>query len=326
MTYRLHVGDPERAGIAVVRSPQFSAVSLTLSAAIRRTRIGTTPNPDWRPPDDVVRALRPASGFALSPILRTGLAVIPEVSSPIVEPRDVSVAEQVDALHAAPDRALLDDLAGVYGADVPEFWQPAAERPDRWRASMASAVTDTWRALEPTWHGAAARLGTEIERAGTARVRGATGALLDTLHERIHFADGWLSVDTATEESFELGGRTLILVPMLVGPHAMIVNFMHPRYAWIGYPLPGTAAPRSTRGPDPLAEVLGDVRAAILRAVVVPMAAGALASAVQAAPNTVSYHCAQLERSGLLARRRVGRSVRIAATDRGRQLIDLLAG
>lgn len=76
---------------------------------------------------------------------------------------------------------------------------------------------------------------------------------------------------------------------------------------------------------DALALVLGPLRARTLRAVAHPITAGRLARRLQCAPNTVTYHCTQLESAGLIVRERRGPRVWISLTRRGEQLIDALA-
>ncbi len=76
---------------------------------------------------------------------------------------------------------------------------------------------------------------------------------------------------------------------------------------------------------DPLALVLGPLRARTLRATGRPITAGRLASRLQCAPNTVTYHCTQLESAGLIVRERRGPSVWIIRTGRGQELIEVFA-
>ncbi|MEP7020179.1 MAG: MarR family winged helix-turn-helix transcriptional regulator [Pseudonocardiales bacterium] len=77
---------------------------------------------------------------------------------------------------------------------------------------------------------------------------------------------------------------------------------------------------------DSLALVLGPLRAQTLRATGRPITAGRLATRLQCAPNTVTYHCTQLESAGLIVRERRGPSVWISRTGRGQELIDVMAG
>jgi DNA-binding MarR family transcriptional regulator len=55
------------------------------------------------------------------------------------------------------------------------------------------------------------------------------------------------------------------------------------------------------------------------------MSAGALASALDCAANTATYHCNHLEKARLVVRERRGQSVWISRTPRGHELVDLMA-
>jgi DNA-binding transcriptional ArsR family regulator len=81
----------------------------------------------------------------------------------------------------------------------------------------------------------------------------------------------------------------------------------------------------ATQPDDPLALVLGPLRARTLRATGHPITAGRLATRLQCAPNTVTYHCTQLESAGLIVRERRGPSVWIIRTGRGQGLLEVFA-
>jgi DNA-binding transcriptional ArsR family regulator len=89
---------------------------------------------------------------------------------------------------------------------------------------------------------------------------------------------------------------------------------------------PPARRPADGAGPenDALELVLGPVRAKILRASAKPLPIGWLARILHCAPNTVTYHCDQLEGAGLIARERRGPSVLIGRTQRGHKIVELL--
>ena len=74
---------------------------------------------------------------------------------------------------------------------------------------------------------------------------------------------------------------------------------------------------------DELVNLLGAARAAILRATTSHVALGQLADAVAQTPSSASRHTDRLIDAGLLHRRRAGKSVVIARTERGDALMDL---
>jgi DNA-binding MarR family transcriptional regulator len=52
---------------------------------------------------------------------------------------------------------------------------------------------------------------------------------------------------------------------------------------------------------------------------------GEVASELGVAPSTATAYCDRLERLGLIVRERRGREVRFARTERGSELIDVMA-
>jgi DNA-binding MarR family transcriptional regulator len=86
-----------------------------------------------------------------------------------------------------------------------------------------------------------------------------------------------------------------------------------------------SGAGEERRSEDALALILGRLRAQTLRAATRPITAGRLAARLQCAPNTVTYHCAQLESAGLIVRERRGPMVWITRTPRGEQLLKAFA-
>lgn len=76
---------------------------------------------------------------------------------------------------------------------------------------------------------------------------------------------------------------------------------------------------------DPLTQVIGPVRAAILRFLAEPATMGSLAVELGVAPSLATYHCGPLISAGLVARTRTGRTVRVERTPLGDALVALLS-
>jgi DNA-binding transcriptional ArsR family regulator len=210
----------------------------------------------------------------------------------------------------------------------PPGWQAVGQQPRRWLNSMADASLDAWALIEPWWRAAGPLFDREVRRVGTAAVRGGLGALLNSLHPRLSYRDGTLTLAHQIDRCVPLGRRRLVLVPMIVGREALLVSFELDDACYIGYPV-------RPPGPDPqspqvaangaLALVLGPVRAAALRALRQPLTVGGLAAVVQCAPTTATYHVHQLVAADLVACERRGSSVMVSRTARGNELVDLLA-
>lgn len=319
--YQLQVGSPDALAVSVVMFPQQSVLAL-----LRQVASGQ-PNgsPGW-PPATTGRALRPAARFATQSFTSRCSPIIPECCAPIPPLADVPVTEQADRLRDLPPDVLTNELqTGTDSHAFPRHWQAAAEQPRRWLASLADASLDAWAVMQPRWRAAAPLLDREVTRVGTAAVRGGMDALLNSLHPRISYADGTLAVWFPHDWRVDLGGRRLVLMPMIANRDALVVSFERPDLCYIGYPIrppaPGTQAVAN----GALALILGPLRAAALQALHHPLTVNELAAAVQCAPTTATYHLQQLATAGLITRERHGTSVRVSRTTRGDKLIDLLS-
>jgi DNA-binding transcriptional ArsR family regulator len=163
---------------------------------------------------------------------------------------------------------------------------------------------------------------------GTAAVRGGLEALLNSLHPRLSYHDGTLTLAHPINRCVPLGRRRLVLVPMIVGREALLVSFELDDACYIGYPVrppgPGPQVPLAAAN-GTLALILGPLRAAALRALRQQLNVGELAVAVQCAPTTATYHVHHLAAAGLVSCERRGSSVLVSRTARGDELVDLLA-
>ncbi|MEV7013214.1 hypothetical protein [Streptosporangium sp. NPDC051022] len=279
----------------------------------------------WR---NVVREAVSVPGReAVRPLGARGYSVVPDSVVPQAPIGDVSVESQVAMLREVPEERLIADLEQAFGDDrVPEHWRPAADRPRRWLAGYASALEDVWGTVGPLWERAGPLLDREVERVGTAVVRGGLDVLLSSLSERIRYGEDGLLIGDLEASRYDLGDRRMILVPMLAGRDAVIVNLDHPDVVWIAYPVPGAEAlwrGSGVRASDELSALVGPVRAALLHSLGRPMTMSALAAGAGMVPSAITYHCERLVAAGLVRRERRGREVWIVRTRRGDELLDL---
>jgi DNA-binding transcriptional ArsR family regulator len=319
---RLEVGDLTQIAVSVALSPQHSVVALVRRAAASRPGSGLA----------VLRQrMRPQSQFAFESFAASGPTTVPSCCLPIPPETDVTVAEQVSLLRELPGQVLLDQMRGPIGDHLPAAaWAPASDQPGRWLRSWADASMDVWALIEPWWRKAGPVLDRELSRIGTAVVRGGLDALLNSLHPRISYKDGFLTYALPWHRRHELGRRRLVLVPTLADE--MLVSFDLPTVAYLAYPIrrprPVHSAPvHSAPVPgDPLALVLGPARAAALRALRRPLTVSQIAAAIGCAPTTATYHIQHLTAAGLAVRERRGPNVQVSRTLRGAELVELLSG
>jgi hypothetical protein len=209
--YRLAIGEDTVPQISVVRSPHVSVAPLMIGAGA-----GISGTDGRYLLQAVRRALPYGAGFALTPMVaahRAGDELV-DAFMPILPYSDVSVGEQIERMHDAPDELLLDDLRRIYGNALPRAWRPAAEHPRMWFDSLALATGYTFDAVAASWHAAAPAIDREIQRVGTALVRGGHDVLLNSPHPRLRYARGMLNFDIRLRRMVGLGGRRLVLVPM----------------------------------------------------------------------------------------------------------------
>jgi len=317
--YQLQVDAPGTLAVSVVLAPHQSVVSLLLQAASGQSRgapAGLLAA--------ICRTLRPQARFAVQPFATRGAVSVPDFCAPILPLNDTSVAEQARRLREMDVGVLTDELQAAGDCDHFARWRIAGHQPRRWLNSMADASLDTWSVMEPYWRATGPLFDREVRRVGTAAVRGALGALLNSLHPRLSYACGTLAFAFPHDRCSPLRQRRLALVPMIAGRDALFVNF-DADVCYIAYPVrqPATGPPATTNGT--LALVLGPVRAAALRALRQPLAVGELAVAVQCAPTTATYHVHLLAAAGLVTCERRGSSVLVSRSVRGHELVDLLA-
>jgi DNA-binding transcriptional ArsR family regulator len=319
--YQLQMGAPAALPVSVALTPQQSVIGLMHQAASGESRgapAGLLAA--------VRTALRPQARFAAKSFAVRGPTLIPECSAPISPLADASVVEQAGRLRDVPAEELTDLLqVGYDGQGFPSCWEAAGDEPRRWFASMADASLDTWTVIEPRWRAAGRLFDRELRRVGIAAVRGGMAALLNSLHPRISYADGMLTVAHPHHRCVPLGRRRLVLMPMIAGRGSVLASFERPDVCCIGYPVrrPGPGAPAASGGA--LAMILGQLRATILQALRRPLTVSDLAADVHCAPTTATYHLHQLAAAGLIIREPCGISVRVSRTARGDELVDLLA-
>jgi DNA-binding transcriptional ArsR family regulator len=319
----LHIGTLDDATVRVSLDPYLSVLALTTDALGGRRRGAPE---SWR--RRIRSAVSPAQAQAVWPLVAPGHSVTPDIVSPLNPLLETPVEEQVERLRDLPPDDLLADLAGVFGSAPPPHWRAVERQPRQWLRAYAGATHAVWTAMRPAWRDARPLLDREVARVGSAAVRGRLDLILGGIHPNGRFEDGVLKIRDPEPARFELGGRPLVLVPMVSGGDALICSLDRPDAVWLGYPLPGAdrlfrGAPPSTRD-NSLDLLLGPVRAQVLTALTRPITMGELAALTRLTPSAITYHCERLGAAGLVRRERHGREVRVVLTPLAERLIELL--
>jgi DNA-binding CsgD family transcriptional regulator len=240
---------------------------------------------------------------------------------------DGDVASSLELLRAVDGDELVEELRCEFPAHLPQVWRGPMEQPRVWLTAYADAAEAVHHRLEPLLARAGKLIDREVERVGSAVVRGQVDVLLATLNPRIRFARGVLTYDHPVAGRHALGGRRLVLMPMVAGPRLLVTNVDQPDWVCLAYPVTGLGAVTESRGEpraDPLRELLGPNQAELLLMLATTRTMGELAIALQVGPSTITGYCRRLEGVDLLRRERRGREVRVSRTPRGDELIEVM--
>lgn len=145
---------------------------------------------------------------------------------------------------------------------------------------------------------------------------------LQTLHPAVRWRDSTLEIDANVRLSVRPGGRGVTLLPSAFWAGRPLIG-EHPDGSLLFVYAPLTPLPLvdGPTGDDPLAELLGRTRAAVLALAVAPRTTGELARELGISAATVSEHTRTLRSAGLLVSERSGKAVRHSVTPLGDRLL-----
>ncbi len=311
--------------VSVVRQPTVSVLSLAADV------LGATSQglpPQWR------RALRSAcpdgAADVLTPAFAPNTLWVPDCISP--RPQDpADVDAQLDRIVQTRSEQLYADLVADFPDGVPQRWSRVIDRPARFLNSYVRTLHGIWQAFEPAWKRASDLMERETARVGTAAVTGGLAAVLATLGTRISLVDQSLRLPDPCSTAVDLADRRVVLLPLVSGVSASVLNLDQRDSIWVGYPVPGlhqlwTAHTQPHPPRDALATVLGPLRAELLRMADRGLTMGQASALLNCAPSAVTHHCLKLEQAGLTARSRDGKKVSLWRTETGHRLVELLSG
>jgi DNA-binding transcriptional ArsR family regulator len=184
---------------------------------------------------------------------------------------------------------------------------------DDLRAARPRALTelgDTMRAyhrlsLEPHWPAIRACVDSDIARRRQALREGGVHNLLDSFNPMMRWNSPILEIPVhPSDRDIHLNGRGLLLIPSYFTHLHPLTIFDAELPQVIAYPAAHHPAPAAARHDAALDRLLGDTRAAILRAVADGGTTGELAHRVGVSPPTISHHTAVLRDAGLIVSRR----------------------
>jgi DNA-binding transcriptional ArsR family regulator len=255
----------------------------------------------------------------------------PDFMAPVPVDPLAEIEDEIERVRATDPDVMAADIAECWPDGPPPPWDRFATHPREMADRLANGLHAYWHAtLAGEWPRLRAVL--EGEVLGRARSLALSGpaAVLDELHPRVRWRAPVLEVLKGPEHPIDLHleGRPLVLIP-LVYEGSILVGSPHDGNAIaLGYQARGAAGLHEAAGevPDERLELLlGQGRAAVLRALALPATTTELAARLHYAPSTVSAHLDVLVRAGLVERHRVRRRVFYGLNDTGTSLLALMA-
>ena len=261
---------------------------------------------------ELLRALAP-------PRVYTPDFIHPPPTTPLAD-----LDDELGEMLATPPEDVRRELRRAYRHGLPELLEPFLDDPAAAVGGLAELLRRYWRrALAPHWDRLRSLLeGDVLYRARRLADSGADGLFAD-LHPELSFADGELRVEKPFEATIALGGRGLVCVPSAFAWPLLVAITEPPWQPTLIYPARGVGAlwePDQVAQPAALRALLGERRAAVLRALGAPRSTSELGHDLDVSPGSVSQHLSVLRAAGLVAGHRVGRNVLYVRTPLGDQL------
>lgn len=237
--------------------------------------------------------------------------LLPGASSPVT-----TIEEQLHRVSRLPAAELRRQVEVVW-ADVAvppkarSLLDSGAAGPPR----LAEALADYWTvALAPYWSQLRAVYDGDVAFRATALARSGVTALLADLHPQLSVSDDVLWIDKPGDHRQDLPAGGLLLVPSAFAWPNLIFEFGDSGTASLTYGVRGVANVWDGPDPvpadgDPLGDLIGRTRAAILASLAIPRSTTELALKLSVSPPSVSEHLSVLRRNGLVTSWRNGRSV-----------------
>jgi DNA-binding transcriptional ArsR family regulator len=177
--------------------------------------------------------------------------------------------------------------------------------------------------LEPYWPDIRANHhGELVRRARLVADRGLRTALTATIPAS-RWSGDCLEIDSPQERTVCLGGRGMVLTPVVFWTGPPLVGELGDQPVVLAYPAPAELSFRAGSESDTLAAILGSTRAAVLRLLADEHTTGDVARTLGIGPASASEHTSALRAARLVDSRRDGKAVVHHATGLGVGLLDV---
>lgn len=280
--------------------------------------------------DTIFDGWRREAGPRLPRAGRTLLQLVPPSGAGpmFLDPVSDGTEDGLDTVLSSPRGLVRRELRRICSAGQPITpWIRALDErdPGAWqllgaavRAAHGALVQPSWARIWQSFRGEVAWRGRLIAESGLM-------AALETLHPAAQWRDTTLEIDAGSRYSISLAGRGVTLLPsaFLTNLTSRPLVGTHPDGSMLVVYPALTALPLVDESPaqDPLADLLGRTRAAVLGLAAQPRTTGQLARELGISGASASEHARTLRAAGLLVTERAGKAVLHSVTSLGDRLL-----
>jgi DNA-binding transcriptional ArsR family regulator len=236
-------------------------------------------------------------------------AIVPPVGSVLTPPLDLNGANTIE--HQL--QLFADWPPSLLRAELETLWQglpmPAGAR------RVATALGTYWKAvIAPHWDQMRAVLDADIAYRAQQVTLGGISALLKDLHPQLQFHQSAIRINRTGYRNYDLEGNGLLLIPCVFAGSCLMFDPGSLGLPTMGYRPRGLGTVWDNNGTipgaeDPLTDLIGPSRTAILRNAELPRTTTDLARELGVSGATISVHLSILKRCGMVTSWRSGRRV-----------------
>lgn len=265
-----------------------------------------------------------ATGFprAAQPLL--GL-VPPSATGPLfLDPVSTSLGEGLDLVQSAPTSFVRAELDRVTGPRRPPPWvQNLADRdPEAWRDLDRALRLAYQHLLGANWPRVWSGFRAELAWRGRLIAERGVQTALSTLHPSISWSGPVLQIRALKDLELHPRGAGITLLPTVLWTGRPMIGDHPDGSTVIVYPALTPLPLIDEAAADPVSELLGRTRAAVLRLTCRDRTTTELASELGVSAATVSAHTKTLREAGLIVTSRAGKAVLHSLTPLGGRLLE----
>ncbi|WP_407841301.1 DUF5937 family protein [Streptomyces sp. DSM 116496] len=264
----------------------------------------------WR-----TRALPAVAHIDLSVLraLTEGPRFVADFLAPPPEAMTGHFADELDAMASTPAEEVVRSLDEMRaGQGLPESLRPLYEHPERELSRLAATMAAYWSAaIEPVWPRLRSLSDADVAHRAQQLTTGGLDRVFADLHPEVTYASGKLNIDKPRHHAVRsAAGAGLLLVPCVFAWPRLLVLHNAPQQPTLTYSPRGIGQLWSARGDEqaqPLTELMGRSRAALLVHLDLPVSTTQLAAYLGVSSAAVSQHLSVLRRCNLVTSHRSGR-------------------